>query len=82
MRLIYGLGWLANNGYFFLASRITVLKLFDLMASFYFTKLLRASESFCVYELYLSIFAVLENKAEKLLNVYLVVVVQPPSNSF
>lgn len=82
MRLIYGLGWLANNGFFFLASRITVLKLFDLMDSFYFTKLLRVSESFCVYELYLSIFAVLENKAEKLLNVYLVVVVQSPSNSF
>ena len=53
--------------FFFLASRITVLKLFDLMAPFYFTKLLRASKSFCVYELYLSIFAVLENKAEKLL---------------
>ena len=55
--------WLTMD-IFFLASRITVLKLFDLMASFYFTKLLRASESFCVYELYLSIFAVLENKAE------------------
>lgn len=51
----------------FLASRITVLKLFDLMAPFYFTKLLRSSKSLCVYELYLSIFAMLENKAEKLL---------------
>ena len=51
----------------FLTSRVVVLKHFGFRAPLFPTELLRAPKNFCLCKLYLSIFTVLETKAEKLL---------------